>query len=307
VAPVVVNDRQADTLVSLALLRLSRLPLFPLIVAREKLARRPRPRQVGGEPAVMDEPQGVKEYDEFGTAGEVGVHQFAALGISRLLPEGGTLLDLGCGSGRLLARLAHGRPDARVIGLDLSEPMLETGGRTLEREGLSGRVELRRGDITSFDADLQEPVDVVSCNFALHHLPTVEHATRCLEAIARTRSRTGCAVWIFDFARLRHPGSWPALTSMLNWPGPVVHSDAIESERAAFSAEELTALLERAGLDDLEHVRSRPLGEQQLHWVAARDRPVPVTGLWRGRQPEGELRLLARLTTSAFPRSLTAS
>jgi len=281
------------------------LPLFPLIVAREKLARGERTREVGGEPAVMDEPQGVKEYDEFGTAGEVGNHHLCALGISRLLPEGGTLLDLGCGSGRLLARLAHGRPDARIIGLDLSEPMLDTGRRMLERECLTEHVELRRGDITTFDAELDEHVDVISCNFALHHLPTEEIASRCLEAIARARSSTGCAVWIFDFARLRHSGSWPALASMVNWPGPVVHSDAIESERAAFSAAELTELLERAGLGALGHVRSRPLGELQVHWVGSRGGAEPVTGLWRDRPLPGEARLLARVALQSFPRALT--
>lgn len=287
------------------LIRPWRVSLFPLIVAREKLARGERPRQVGGEPAVMDEPQGVKEYDEFGTGGEIGIHHFNALGISRLLPEGGTLLDLGCGSGRLLARLAHSRPDARVIGLDLSEPMLETGRQVLAREGLADRVELRRADITDFGAEVPESVDVISCNFALHHLPTADVARRCLEEIARARSRMGCAVWIADFARLRHPGTWPAFTSMLNWPGPVVHSDAIESERAAFSEPELTALLERAGLGDLECIRSRPLGELQVHWAAGRDQPAPVTGLWRATPLPRQARLLARIAVSSFPRSLT--
>jgi SAM-dependent methyltransferase len=287
------------------ILKPSRLALFPLIVAREKLAGGERTRHVGGEPEVMDEPQGVQEYDEFGTAGEVGTHQLSALGISRLLTEGGTLLDLGCGSGRLLARLAHSRPDARIIGLDLSKPMLETGREMLAREGLTDRVELRRGDITTFDAELPDRVDVVSCNFALHHLPTEEIAGRCLEAIARTRSLTGCAVWISDFARLRHPGSFPAVASMLNWPGPVVHSDAIESERAAFSETELTTLLERAGLGDLEHVRSRPLGEFQVHWAAGRDQPAPVTGLWREALLPREMRLLTAIALRSFPRSLT--
>jgi arsenite methyltransferase len=287
------------------LLKLSRLPLFPLIVAREKIASGERARQVGGEPAVMDEPQGVIEYDEFGTAGEVGIHHFNALAISRLLPEGGTLVDLGCGSGRLLARLAHGRPDARIIGFDLSEPMLETGRQLLEREGLADRVELRRGDITTFDGDLPERLDVVSCNFALHHLPTEEVASRCLEAIARARSRSGCAIWIFDFARLRHPGSWPAIASMINWPGPVVHSDAVESERAAFSEAELTKLLEGAGLGDLQHARSRPLGEQQAHWAASRERPSPVTGLWSAVPASRGTRLLTRIALLSFPRSLT--
>lgn len=281
------------------------MPLFPLILAREKLAGDKRSRQVGGEPPVMDEPQGVKEYDEFGTSGEVGLHQFNARAISRLLPEGGTLLDLGCGSGRLLVRLAHGRPDAHIIGLDLSEPMLETGRQLVQREGLADRVELRRGDITAFDTELPERLDVISCNFALHHLPTGEVARRCFEAIARARERTGCAVWIADFARLRHPKTWPALTSILNWPGPVVHSDAIESERAAFSEAEFSRLLEQAGLGDLEHVRSRPLGEFQVGWAAGRDRPSPVTGLWRHAPLPWDKGLLAGMARRSFPRSLT--
>jgi ubiquinone/menaquinone biosynthesis C-methylase UbiE len=108
------------------------------------------------------------------------------------------VVDLGCGTARLLERLALGRPDARIIGFDLSEPMLDTGRARLEREGLGDRVELRLGDITTFDPELKDTPDVVSCNFALHHLPTDEVASRCLEAVARVRARTGCAVWIFD-------------------------------------------------------------------------------------------------------------
>lgn len=289
----------------MGILKTSRLPLFPLIVAREKLARGEREREP--EPMVMDEPQGVKEYDRIGADIQVGVHHFNSRGISRLLPEGGTVLDLGCGSGRLLARLAQGRHDARLIGLDLSEPMLETGRALLEREGLGERVELRRGDITTFDAEVAESVDVVSCNFTLHQLPTEDLARHCLEAIARARSRTGCAVWIFDFTRLHHPRSWPAFASMVNWPGEVVQHDAIASERAAFTFEELTTMLGDAGLTDLEHVRARPLGEYQVHWAYGHDRPGPVSGLWRDTPLPPGTELVTRIVLSSFPRELWRS
>ena len=159
------------------------MPLFPLIVAREALARGERPREP--EPMVMDEPRGVAEYDQAGATLQVPVHQFNARAISRLLPDGGTVIDLGCGSGRLLAGLARGRPDARIVGLDLSKPMLEVGRLQLDQEGLAERVELRLGDIATFDEDLPERLDVVSCNFALHQLPALGRLTTTARLASR--------------------------------------------------------------------------------------------------------------------------
>jgi ubiquinone/menaquinone biosynthesis C-methylase UbiE len=118
---------------------------------------------------VMDEARGVIEYDQAGATVQLPMHQCSALALSSLLPERGVLLDLGCGSACLLARLAAGRPDAHLVGLDLSEPMLETGRKLIAREGLADRVELRAGDITNLDSQLPLQLNVVSCNFALHH------------------------------------------------------------------------------------------------------------------------------------------
>ena len=64
--------------------------------------------------------------------------------MSRLLPEEGVALDLGSGSGQLLANLARARPDVRAIGTDLAESMLETGHELLRQAGLADRIELRQ-------------------------------------------------------------------------------------------------------------------------------------------------------------------
>lgn len=282
-------------------LKAHHMPLFPLIVAREKLARGERPRVP--EPMVMDEPEGVAEYDAAGAGAQVPVHQFNALALSRLLPEGGTLVDLGCGSGRLLARLARGRPDARLIGLDLSEPMLETGRGLLEREGVADRVELRRGDITSFDTDLPERPDVVSSNFTLHQLPEEDLVHRCLAAIARARESTGCGVHVFDLARLRSARTWPTVMAAVRLPGEAFLHDSLASERAAFTFEEMTGFLERAGLGDLEHIRSRPLGEYQVHRAPGRDAGRP--GTWRDVPLPDGTGLATRMVLQGFPRALT--
>ncbi len=286
------------------MLRTSRAPLLPLILAREAITRSDRPREP--EPMVMDEPQGVAEYDRAGAEVQVPVHHFNALALSRLLPEGGTLVDLGCGSGRLLARLARGRPDAHLVGLDLSEPMLETGRQLLEKEGVANRVELRRGDITTFDDDLQGSPDVVSCNFTLHQLPSEDLVRGCLAAIARARERTGCRVYLFDLVRMRNASSWPTMMSLLNPPpGDVFMHDAVASERAAFTFAELTELLEQAGLGDLRHARARPFGEYQVHWTAGGDEAPP--GPWQDVQlPEGT-GLVTRIVIRSFPRALSGA
>ncbi len=72
------------------MLRVSRMPLFPLIVARERMSRAERPREP--EPMVMDEVDAVQEYDAADEAVQLPIHHFNARAISRLLPEGGTLI-----------------------------------------------------------------------------------------------------------------------------------------------------------------------------------------------------------------------
>jgi SAM-dependent methyltransferase len=251
---------------------------------------------------VMDAARGVIEYDEAGATVQLPMHQCSALALSSLLPERGVLLDLGCGSARLLARLAAGRPDAHLVGLDLSEPMLETGRKLIAREGLADRVELRTGDITNCDSELPLQLNVVSCNLALHHLPNDEMATSCLEAIRRARDETGCGVYIFDVTRLRNRRSWPGMMSLTEVPGPAFLRDAIASERAAFTFVELIDLIRGSGLEDLQHARAGPLGEWQLHWVAGRD--GDPAGRWHNVPLPRDAHLVTQLVLRSFPREL---
>lgn len=83
--------------------------------------------------------------------------KYYLLGRDRLIagldvPAGGTVLELGCGTGRNIILAARRYPGARFFGLDISAEMLETATAALAREGLSGRVTLACGDATDFDA-----------------------------------------------------------------------------------------------------------------------------------------------------------
>jgi S-adenosylmethionine-diacylgycerolhomoserine-N-methlytransferase len=67
-------------------------------------------------------------------------------------PPGGTVLEIGCGTGRNLIAAAKRWPDARYYGIDISEAMLETARASVAKAGLSDRITLAQGDATRFDA-----------------------------------------------------------------------------------------------------------------------------------------------------------
>jgi trans-aconitate 2-methyltransferase len=83
--------------------------------------------------------------------------------VARLAPQPGeTILDAGCGSGRVTEELVDA--GARVIAVDASEGMVE-----MTREKLGDRVDARVGDLA--ELELEEPVDAVFSNAVFHWLP----------------------------------------------------------------------------------------------------------------------------------------
>ena len=54
-------------------------------------------------------------------------------------PAGGTVLEVGCGTGRNLAAVAARYPSAQLYGIDISAEMLKSAGRTLHRAGAGSR------------------------------------------------------------------------------------------------------------------------------------------------------------------------
>ncbi len=78
------------------------------------------------------------------------------LGRDRLIgelapPAGGTVLEVGCGTGRNLIVAARRWPGVRFYGFDISPAMLETARAKVARAGLSDRIILTQGDATAFD------------------------------------------------------------------------------------------------------------------------------------------------------------
>ena len=78
------------------------------------------------------------------------------LGRDRLIggldvPAGGSVLEIGCGTGRNLIVIARRYPEVACYGLDVSQAMLETASASIANTGLSSRIHIAVGDATSLD------------------------------------------------------------------------------------------------------------------------------------------------------------
>jgi SAM-dependent methyltransferase len=95
---------------------------------------------------------------------------------------GGPVLELGCGTGRVL--LPTARAGIHITGLDLSQSMLDICREKLHREphAVSDRVNLVQGNMTSFA--LAEQFRLITIPFrSFQHLVTVEDQLTCLLCI----------------------------------------------------------------------------------------------------------------------------
>ena len=274
-----------------------------VLAVRDRVTRERRPRvAMPVDHQVMEFDQLVLEYDAGGLPGGSmrPVYEVCARAISRLLPEGGRVIDLGAATGRCAAVLAEHRPDAEITAVDLSEEMVRAGRSALDAQGLSGRVTMRVGDMRSFGELVPDDVAVLASSWALENLSTVCDLDRCLAEIASVRERTGCAIWLFNFARLNSARSYPALQSLVNGVTPLLARNGVTGEAAAPTFSELRHRLETAGLDDLNHAMFRPLPFLQAHWA-----PGPSPGdahkrLWRQRP----LPLQTRIDTTVLRASM---
>jgi release factor glutamine methyltransferase len=78
----------------------------------------------------------------------------------KVLPPGGTLLDVGVGSGAIALAIAHERPDLQIEGIDLSPAALAIAANNAQLLGLAARVSLRQGDLFALEGSSQYDVIV---------------------------------------------------------------------------------------------------------------------------------------------------
>lgn len=114
----------------------------------------------------------------------------AAFFVEAAKESGGSVLEVGCGTGRVLIPTAQA--GVEIVGLDLSPHMLEVcrGRLKAESEEVRSRVQLVQGDMRQFE--LSRTFRLVTLPFRpFQHLTTVEDQLACLGCICRHLAEAG--------------------------------------------------------------------------------------------------------------------
>ncbi len=117
-------------------------------------------------------------------------------------------LDVGCGTGRLLAFVHEAWPGARFTGLDLSAPYLGEARRLI---GRTARVKLVEGASEKLPFDDQS-LDIVFSSFLMHELPQ-DVRLAALAEMARVLKPDGLVVIVDSLQKGDHPG-WDGLLDL---------------------------------------------------------------------------------------------
>jgi SAM-dependent methyltransferase len=199
------------------------------------------------EPELMDEAEQAQAYAaaDFSEPNERFVGYFETTYPALL---SGSVLDLGCGPGDIVLRLAARRPGLVVHGVDGSAAMLRHASERLHEEAsLRGRVQFVLGLLPGATLPLPR-YDAVISNSLLHHL----HDPGVFWQAVREAGAPGAAVLVMDLFR---PASTAAARDIVEqYAGSepeVLRHDFLASLCAAFEPDEVRAQLRESGLGTL--------------------------------------------------------
>lgn len=209
-----------------------------------------------------DKRDGGWDDDEFLASGrsdiDPAVHRLDELGLAQ---DRGRVLDFGCGAGRLSNALAA--HFERVVGVDISAPMLEEARRLDRSEGRIEFVLNERPDLSRFEDD---SFDVVYTDLVLQHLPT-DLAEGYVHEFARVVRPGGALVLgVPDSERRTFKGlvfkyvPWPlvalAQKVVLRYPAPMrMHTLSTARLAELLPGSEIVASDEYWGGDHWRHLR----------------------------------------------------
>lgn len=174
-------------------------------------------------------------------------------GLSHItIPKDGAILDVGCGGGRTIAKLAAASGSGRVYGLDHSADSVQLAVKTNEEGIRAGRVNIREGSVSQlpFESDTFDLVTAVETVYFWPDLPT---DVRQVRRIVKPGGRFAIICEVYKGA--------PAAMSKL------VEKQASKTGMNLLAPDDLRDLLADAGFADIQVFTEPTRG-----WVCATGR-----------------------------------
>jgi ubiquinone/menaquinone biosynthesis C-methylase UbiE len=140
--------------------------------------------------------------------------------------QGGRILDAGCGFGTTAIVLAQALPGSEVVGIDLSQPLLDLAVQEAEAAGLGERVTFEKADVQEipYDDDAFQAV----LNVQMLHI--VEDPVAMLNEMERVLAPDGF-LFVADIRR-----SWVGLFDKVFRSGLTVEEAGVLVRRSALRA-----------------------------------------------------------------------
>ena len=122
-------------------------------------------------------------------------------------PDDGTVLEVGCGTGRNLVLAAKRYPNATYYGFDISEMMLETARDNIAKAGEWNRISVALGDATDFDPKALFDVDGFDRIFISYSVSMIPPWREALPVAFRA-VKPGGSLHIVDFGQQTELPGW---------------------------------------------------------------------------------------------------
>lgn len=172
-----------------------------------------------------------------------GLYVFHSYHCTKVIQGCRTVIDLGCGPGVPLIKLARLNPHIHFIGFDLSENMLANAKSLAEARQLKN-IELRKMDFTDLSEFQNQSVDAVISLQAFHHLPKYEQLEKVFQETSRVLKPDG-AVYFMDLIRFKSQKTARYLAYYDDNASPITQLDAERSMMAAFKFADMQTLTQK--------------------------------------------------------------
>ncbi len=114
-------------------------------------------------------------YDRFNHTASMGIDRLWRRRAVRSLPDCRLVLDVAAGTADLCIETIRQGKSQKVVGVDISEGMLDVGREKVLRKGLSDKIELRVADCASLPFD-DNTFDAVTCGYGVRNFAELDRS-----------------------------------------------------------------------------------------------------------------------------------